>query len=104
MGMCYPAGMLFVCPQLGTGGFMPSKKRSFECSVVNETVSISLRNRRVGGFRGNDEPFVQCNQSDCQYVDANEHPCPLSLALFAHELSERKERARARRETNEAGY
>jgi hypothetical protein len=65
---------------------------------VGETVRIQLRKRRVGGFTGGDVPFVQCDQADCQYVDENSAPCPLSLELFADELVEREERARARRE------
>lgn len=77
---------------------MAGKKRTFECSVVNETVAISLRTRRVGGFSGSEQPFVQCNQHDCQHVDTNEPPCPLTLELFADELAERKERARIQRE------
>ena len=83
---------------------MSGKRLQFECSVVGETVSIRLRNRRVGGFNGEDLPFVQCDQSDCQYIDANEAPCPLSLELFADELDERKERTRLRRESAESGY
>ena len=78
---------------------MAGKKLLFDCSVVSETVSIRLRNRRVGGFNGDELPFVQCDQADCQYVDENKAPCPLSLDLFADELDERKERARLRRES-----
>jgi hypothetical protein len=33
--------------------------------------------------------FVRCSEKDCQYVDANEPPCPLTLALFAAEISQR---------------
>jgi hypothetical protein len=77
---------------------MSGKKRPFDCEVVQETVSIRLRNRRVGGFRGTDEPFVQCDQRDCQYVEENAPPCPLTLALFADELDARRERAKERRE------
>ena len=78
---------------------MASKKRTFECNVVNETVSICLRNRHVGGFNGIEVAVVQCDQSECQYVGENVPPCPLSLDLFADELEERKERARERRES-----
>ena len=79
---------------------MAHKKRPFECSVVNETVSIHLGSRRVGGFTGEDQPFVRCDQTDCQYADDNKPPCPLTLALFADELEQRKERARARRDSD----
>ena len=78
---------------------MAAKGRLFKCDEVHETVSIRLRNRRIGGFNGEEVPFVQCNQTDCQYVDNNEPPCPLTLKLFADELDERTERARARRES-----
>lgn len=78
------------------------KTKRFECRVVNETVSIRLRSRRVGGFDGEDQPFVQCDQSDCQYVDENRAPCPLTLDLFADELAVREDRARNRRETDDS--
>jgi len=65
----------------------PSK--SFDCSVISETVSIALRQRTsLGPTR---TLFVQCSESDCQYVDANEPPCPLTLQLFAAEIQEREE-------------
>lgn len=78
---------------------MAGKKRNFECDVVHETVVIQLRNRRTRGFKGDDEPFVQCDQADCQYVDENQPPCPLSLDMFADELDEREQRAQARRDS-----
>ena len=58
--------------------------KSFRCEVVSETVSISLRRRQSLG--GGGQLFVQCRESDCQYVDANEPPCPLTLDLFAAEI------------------
>jgi len=58
---------------------MPSK--SFRCEVVSEMVSITL----VG--RG--KLFVRCSEKDCQYLDANEPPCPLTLAVFTAEIRER---------------
>ncbi len=64
---------------------MPSK--SFSCSVVSETVSSTLRRSRSLGERG--KLFVQCSEKDCQYVDANEPPCPLTIALFTAEIHER---------------
>ena len=63
----------------------PSK--SFRCTVISETVSIALRRRRSLGASG--KLFVQCSESDCQYIDANEPPCPLTLELFAAEIQER---------------
>ena len=65
---------------------MPSK--SFSCSVVSETVTIVLRRRvSLGGPSG--KLFVHCSERDCQYVDANEPPCPLTLDLFRVEIDER---------------
>lgn len=63
----------------------PSK--SFRCDIVSETVTISLRRRAA--FGGQSQLFVRCSEEDCQYVDANEPPCPLSLDLFAAEVQER---------------
>lgn len=80
---------------------MAGKKRSFECDVVRETVQVQLRMRRVGGFSGEELAFVQCDQLDCQYVDENAPPCPLSLGLFAEELEAQRQRARQRREDSE---
>jgi hypothetical protein len=64
---------------------MPSK--SFRCEVVSEVVSITLRRRSVPAGRG--RLFVRCSEKDCQYVDTNEPPCPLTVALFTAEISER---------------
>ena len=57
---------------------MPSKP--FSCGVVSETVTITLRRRN--SLEGKGKLFVRCSEKDCQYVDANEPPCPLTLALF----------------------
>jgi hypothetical protein len=62
--------------------------KSFQCEVVSETVTIALRRRLVFGGRG--ELFVRCSESDCQYVDTNEPPCPLTLSLFADEVRQRE--------------
>ena len=65
---------------------MPSK--SFRCDVVTETVTIALQRRiALGGTKG--KLFVRCSERDCQYVDANEPPCPLTLALFTNAIRER---------------
>jgi hypothetical protein len=64
---------------------MPSK--SFRCEVVSETVSIVLRRRNSLVGRG--KLFVRCSEKDCQYLDANEPPCPLTLAVFTAEIRER---------------
>ena len=57
---------------------LPTK--SFSCGIVSESVTITLRRRRLMG--GDGKLFVQCSEVDCQYVDANEPPCPLTLDLF----------------------
>jgi hypothetical protein len=72
--------------------------RPYDCGVVNETVHIRLKNRRVGGFSGSEIPFVQCDQLDCQYVEDNEAPCPLRIAMFSDELQDRADRAQKRRD------
>jgi hypothetical protein len=64
---------------------MPSK--SFFCGVVSETVTITLR--RSNSLDGKGKLFVRCSEKDCQYVDANEPPCPLTLALFTTEINAR---------------
>ncbi len=64
---------------------MPSK--SFFCGVVSETVTITLR--RSNSLEGKGKLFVRCSEKDCQYVDANEPPCPLTLALFTTEINAR---------------
>jgi hypothetical protein len=66
----------------------PSKP--FRCEVVSETVTIALRRRTA--LDGNNKLFVRCSELDCQYIDANEPPCPLTLDLFADEVRERQQR------------
>jgi hypothetical protein len=56
----------------------------FRCDVISETVTIALRRRRSLMTQG--DLFVQCSEVDCQYVDTNAPPCPLTPALFAAEL------------------
>jgi len=65
-----------------------SPSKPFYCSVVSENVSISLRRR--SNFRGDGKLFVQCSETDCQWIDANEPPCPLTLSLFADEIRARE--------------
>jgi hypothetical protein len=61
--------------------------KPFHCRVVSETVSISLRRRQSLGGHG--KLFVRCSETECQYIDTNEPPCPLTLDLFAAEIAER---------------
>jgi hypothetical protein len=67
---------------------LPSKP--FRCEVVSETVTIALRRRAALGE--NNQLFVRCSELDCQYIDTNEPPCPLTLDLFADEVKERQRR------------
>jgi hypothetical protein len=60
------------------------REREFECKVVSETVLIHLR--RSNGFGRPQGYFVQCNQTECQYVDENKPPCPLHAGMFAEEI------------------
>ncbi len=68
-------------------------KKSFYCTVVSETVSITLARR--SRFGGRNDLFVQCSEADCQYVDTNTPPCPLTLTLFAAEIARRAARRNA---------
>ena len=61
--------------------------KSFDCGVISESVTISLRRRTSFGRLG--AWFVHCSEADCQYVDTNAPPCPLTLELFAAEVQER---------------
>lgn len=76
-----------------------NKSRPFDCDVVNEVVRIRLTTRRVGGFSGEDRPFMQCDQLECQYVDENKPPCPLNLKMFPDEIDEQGEWTRRRGES-----
>lgn len=71
--------------------------KKYFCAVVSEEVEIALKNKPSLGFQSKTELFVQCNQSECQYVDLNEFPCPLRLDLFAEEIERREEKRRDRR-------
>jgi len=65
---------------------MPSKP--FSCNVVSETVTIGLQ-RRASSGPAPGKLFVRCSEHECQYVDANEPPCPLTLEMFSAEIQER---------------
>ena len=65
-----------------------SPSKGFYCTVVSETVTIALRRR--SNFRGDGKLYVQCSETDCQWIDANEPPCPLTLDLFAEEIKARE--------------
>ena len=76
------------------------RAREFWCSVVSEAVMIRLK--RPGGFGRVQGYFVQCNQTECQYVEENKPPCPLHAGLFADEIKAAEEARGARREELEA--
>ena len=72
------------------------RKKDFFCNIVSEDVVITLMNKRSLGMNFKKELFVRCNQSECQYADINQHPCPLTLDLFAEEIERREEMRRER--------
>lgn len=72
------------------------RPREFWCPVVSESVVIRLTrpttlSRPVGYF-------VQCNQADCQYVEANALPCPLSVDMFSDDIKAAEASRAIRRE------
>ena len=77
------------------------RQQEYVCLVVSEVVKIHLKTKSKLGWNNERELVVQCDQSECQYVDVNEPPCPLSLSLFEEEIREREEKAQARRETSD---
>jgi hypothetical protein len=72
-------------------------QKDYYCTVVSEDVEIALKNKTSLSIESKNEPFVQCNQLDCQYVDLNQSPCPLRLDLFTEEIEKREEKRRDRR-------
>lgn len=73
------------------------KGNKYFCAVVSEEVEVTLKNKRSLGLKSESKLFVQCNQSECQYVDLNQSPCPLRLDLFAEEIERREKKRRDRR-------
>ena len=72
-------------------------EKDYFCTVVSEDVKIALKNKPAHGLKSKNELFVQCNQSECQYVDLNQYPCPLRLNMFAEEIERREEKRRDKR-------
>jgi len=64
-------------------------QKDFFCTVVSEDVKIALKRKPSFGPELKSEPFVHCNQLDCQHSDLNQSPCPLRLDLFSEELEKR---------------
>ena len=71
-------------------------RKDYFCVTVSEDVKIVLKNKPSLSFESKNELFVQCNQLECQYVDSNQYPCPLSLDLFTEEIERRKKKRRDR--------
>ena len=69
-------------------------EKDYFCAVVSEDVEIALINKPSGGLRSKNKLFVQCNQTECQYVEHNQSPCPLRLDLFTEEIEKREEKRR----------
>lgn len=65
------------------------RQKDYFCALVSEDVEIVLKNKAPISRQLKTELFVQCNQLECQYVDLNQPPCPLSLDLFAEEVGKR---------------
>ena len=70
--------------------------RDYFCNLVSENVEITLVNKREVGMKYKKNLFVRCNQTDCQYVELNEEPCPLTIELFADEIERREAMRRDR--------
>ena len=65
--------------------------RPYACTVVNESVMIRLKRDTSLGRSGY---FVQCDQTECQYVEKNELPCMLNVEMFVSEIREIEHRRR----------
>jgi hypothetical protein len=89
------------CPAVSVKGrrkpLANRREKDYFCVVVSEEVKIALKNKPSLGRKPSNEVFVQCNQLECQYVDLNRSPCPLSLDLFAEEIEKREKKRSDRR-------
>ena len=74
-----------------------NREKKFFCTTISEPVEITLINKASISLNSENELFVKCNQSECQYVDLNLPPCPLRLNLFAEEIKRREQKRRDRR-------
>jgi hypothetical protein len=72
--------------------------KDYFCTVVSEDVEIALKNKPSFSRESKTDLFVQCNQTECQYVDLNQSPCPLRLDLFAEEIERRGKKSAEREE------
>ena len=69
------------------------RETKYFCTVVSEDVEIALKNKPSLSHESKNDLYVQCNQTECQYVDLNQPPCPLHLDLFAEEIEKRGKKA-----------
>jgi hypothetical protein len=74
-----------------------NRGKDYYCTVISEVVVIALRNKPSFGIKPKTELSVKCNQSECQYVDLDQPPCPLRPDLFAEEIEKREEKRRDKR-------
>ena len=70
------------------------REKAYFCAVVSEDVEIALKNKPTYSRESKTDPFVQCNQLECQYVGFNQSPCPLRLDLFAEEIERQGKKSR----------
>ena len=77
---------------------MRTKKKNFFCTTISEKVKIALKTKISLSRAFDSEKYIQCNQFDCQYVDENVSPCPLTLDLFADEIKEREEKRKTKQD------
>jgi hypothetical protein len=75
------------------------RARDFWCPTVSESVLIRLIRPR-GLTRTTPDYFVQCNQTDCQYVETNALPCPLRVDMFGDVIA----RVEVAREARHEGW
>ena len=74
-----------------------NREKKIFCTTISEPVEITLINKVSISLNSENELFVKCNQSECQYVELNQPPCPLRLNLFAEEINRREQKRRDRR-------
>jgi len=69
------------------------RRKDYFCTVVSECLEITLKYKASSGYKSKNEPFVQCNQPECQYFDLNQIPCPLCLDLFSEYIKKAKRKS-----------
>jgi hypothetical protein len=64
------------CPQV----WRAPRPRSVECAIAGRPVEVQWRSGAALLEPGH--PYVWCSERECQYVDLNRAPCPLTLEMF----------------------